>query len=369
MKALARCACFIILIGFLNGSAKGDGKFYYAETIPASIPYQRAFLIFNEGSETLVLQSKYEISHSAAVDSLGWIVPVPAVPDVASADAITATMFFFFASVRTQPEVTRISRILSPIAAIFFFGCIAFLLVLLVEYPFLKKIGLSKAVWRRRLGNGLIVSSLAFVLMTLTSPHLGTSRGVEIVKAEKAGIYDVKVIRSLNADAILGWLKENGFSFNDSDVQVFRQYIDKGWCFVVAKVEPELGSEEHKIVSNVMVAPLILKFKTNTAVYPLAITSTIGADTEVLLYTLSDKKLSCNERLTLRRARKTKPLGLIQNLQHGMEPEARALLTDVPKSMILCKFKKRLKPEEMKQDIEFEFAPDNEPYIEKKIVW
>ena len=369
MRALARCVCFIVLIGVLKENARGDGKFYYAEGIPAGIPYQRAFLIFNEGSEKLVLQSKYEISHSAAVDSLGWVVPVPAVPEVASADAETATRFFFVASLRSKPEVTRISRILPPIAAIFFFGCIAFLLVLLAEYPFLNKIGLSKAAWRRRLSYGLIITSIVFVLLAMTPYHLGHSFNVEIVKAEKAGIYDVKVIRSENADAILGWLKENGFGFNDSDVQVFKDYVDKGWCFVVAKVEQELGIEEHKIVSEGLVAPLILKFKTNTAVYPLAITSTIGADTEVLLYTLSDKKLSCNERLTLRRARKTEPLSLIQRLQYGMEPEAYALLTDVPKSMILCKFKKRLKPEDMKQDIEFEFATDDEPYAEKIIVW
>jgi hypothetical protein len=104
-------------------------------------------------------------------------------------------------------------------------------------------------------------------------------------------------------------------------------------------------------------------------VYPLALTSTIGADTEVLLYTLSRKKLSCGERLILRYARSTKLASLIHNLLDGAQRETSALFTDIPKSMFLCKFKKKLKPEEMKWDIEFEFAPDNDPYAETKIVW
>lgn len=137
----------------------------------------------------------------------------------------------------------------------------------------------------------------------------------------------------------------------------------------MAKVKPYTKTEERKIVAEGMVAPLILKFETDTAVYPLAITSTIGADTEVLLYTLSERKLSCGERLTLRCAKSTKPAGLISNFLEGTKSETNALFADIPQSMILCKFKKKLKPEEMKQDIEFESAPDNDPYVETKIVW
>ncbi len=57
------------------------------------------------------------------------------------------------------------------------------------------------------------------------------------------------------------------------------------------------------------------------------------------------------------------------DLVYRAEPEAKELFTDIPEYMYLCKFKKKLKPEEMKKDLEFEFAPDNEPYKEKKIVW
>jgi len=371
VKTIARYTILIFIIGSFGERTLGDGKFF-VEKIPPDIPYQRAIILFHENSEILVLQSKYELSQTTDVNSLGWIVPVPTTPEVASLEAYLAGSFFFNASIRTQPEAFRISIIFFSIAVLFFLGGFAYLLICAVEYPFLSKIRRSKTTWGRQARIGVIVTLVAFFLTILmgTQPlgiSLGGSNDIEVIKAVEAGIYDVKVIRSDNVDAILSWLKENGFGFNDNDAQVFKDYVDKEWCFVVAKVEPE--TEEHKIVSNGMVAPLILKFETDTAVYPLALTSTIGADTEILLYTLSDKKLSCNERLTLRRARKTEPLSLIQRLQYGMEPEAYALLTDVPKSMILCKFKKRLKPEDMKQDIEFEFATDDEPYAEKIIVW
>jgi len=158
------------------------------------------------------------------------------------------------------------------------------------------------------------------------------------------------------------------FGFDDGDVQVFENYVNRQWCFVVAKVQPEPGTQERQIVAGKMVAPLILRFKTDKAVSPLALTSTIGAETEVLLYTLSEKKLTCGERLTLRRATKIGQWNF-SDLVGKAGTEAAALFADVPKSATLCKFKKRLKPEEMKEDIVFDLAPDNESYRETRIVW
>jgi hypothetical protein len=207
--------------------------------------------------------------------------------------------------------------------------------------------------------------------MHTTMPQTSFGFDVEVVKAGRAGIYDVKVIRSQSAEAILDWLRENGFSFIETDKKVFEQYIERQWCFVVARVAPEPQTEEQKIVADGMAAPLIMKFETDKAVYPLALTSTVGTETEILLYTFSENKLSCNERLTLRYARTKQSTYLIHDLLSMAEPKAKAkeLSADIPEHMFFCKFRKKLKPEEMNKDIEFEFAPDNEPYREKKTVW
>jgi len=367
MKVIPRSVLLLLAVGSVCGRADADGKFY-GEKIPPDIPYQRGFILFHEGSQTLVLQSKYESSQGTDANSLGWVVPVPSIPEIASADADAAFWFFYHVSRSTQPKLVRISGYVGIVAAIFLVGSVAFVLVVLLEYPFLHEIGLLKSTWRKRLKNGLIVVAIAFLLASMAMPHLGISSGAEVVKAEKAGIYDVKVVRSQSAEGILGWLKESGFGFNDQDAQAFEDYVNRNWCFVVAKVAPEPGTQERKIVAGKMVAPLILRFKTDRAIYPLALTSTIGAETEVLLYTLSESKLTCGERLALRHATKIKQWDF-SDLVRDDQTQAASLFTDVPKSATLCKFKKRLRPDEMKEDIVFEFAPDNSPYQETKIVW
>ncbi len=370
MKTIARCTILIFIVGCFGGRALGDGKFY-VDKVPPGIPYQRAFILFHEGSETLVLQSKYVFSQSGAVDSLGWIVPVPSVPEIASADADDAWISFHKASVHTQPKLRRISGFVFLIIVILFFCSAGFLLVLLLDNLIFNNIILSKDAWRRWFGISLVMTFISFFLMTSTMFHfrLSASVEVEIVKAQKAAIYDIKVIRSQSAEAILDWLKENGFGFNDKDTQIFKDYIDRDWCFVVAKVEPAPETEEHKIVVEGMVAPLILKFQTGKAVYPLALTSIVGTETEILLYTFSKSKLSCGERLTLRYASEKKSTGFMVDLLSRAEPESIDLSTGIPKDMYLCKFRKKLTPKEIKTDLEFEITKDNKPYKEKKIVW
>jgi hypothetical protein len=351
----------------MGGRACADGKFY-GEKIPPDIPYQRAFMLFHEESETLVLQSKYEFSQTTDTSSIGWVVPVPSVPEIASVDADAAFFFFVKTFVVTRPKMFRISGYVIPIAILLFWGSVAFVLFVLIQYPFLNKIGLSKSAWWNRLRNGLITTAIAFLLLGISTPHLGIVRDVDVIKAEKAGVYDVKVIRGRSADGIMGWLEENGFGSDGGDIQVFEDYVNRNWCFVAARVEPEPGTEEHKIVTGKMVAPLILRFKTDQAIYPLVLTSTIGAETEVLLYTLSERKLTCGERLPLRCATKTMQWKFSE-LVGREETEAASLFSNVPDPAVLCKFKKRLKPEEMKEDIVFDFASDNESYRETKVVW
>lgn len=371
MKAILRFTLLFFIIGCFCGKVFGDGKFYITERVPADIPYQRAFIFFRENSEILILQSKYELSQSAAVDSLGWVVPVPSVPDIASVDADIAEKFFHFTSWSAQPKFHHVSVWFLLIFFLTFLGSIAFLLVYIVKYLFFKKWGRSDTRWNHRFYTTLIIACISFILVTLCTPPLAfrMATDIEVVKDKQVGIYDVKVIRSENAESILEWLKENGFMFNENDIQLFADYISRKWCFVVAKVQPEQATEEIKITYSGMVAPLILKFATEKAIYPLALTSTIGKETEILLYTFNDYKLDCNKRLELRFADKGHPDNLIPILLMNAEQETIDFFGDLPQSMILCKFKSKLTPEQMKTDIVFEFATDNKPYRETKVIW
>ncbi|MBN2130357.1 MAG: DUF2330 domain-containing protein [Sedimentisphaerales bacterium] len=351
----------------------GDGKFFVAEKVPTGVPYQRAFLFFHEGSEALVLQSKYELPRSAGVDSLGWVVPVPAVPELASMDAATAKYFFRRLSFRTQPRPHHIRTCFGTAAVVIFLAALAFLLVCLIEYPFLSRMKLSRAAWHRRARAGaLIVIFTFFFAVTTMMPHLGraSAGGVEVLKAEQVGVYGVKVIRGDTAEAILRWLTDNGFAFGTDDKDVFQNYVDHDWCFVTAKVQTDPNTPKERIVAEGLAAPLILQFDTESPVYPLALTSVAGTKTEVLLYTLSDTKLTCGERLPLRHARTMDSKEVLRLPLLTADVEKWPLLDNVPdESMMLCKFKGRLTPERMKQDLIFEAAADSTPYRETKVVW
>jgi hypothetical protein len=362
-----------MVIAFPAVTARGDGKFFVREKIPAGIPYQRAILLFDKGQETLILQSKYDLPESATVDSLGWIVPVPAGPEIAGGDADVAKDCFWMASWQTQPHLFRVSHLLSLVCFAFFLGGCALLVVCLIRYPFARRAEATKLLWSRQTRNAVIVTVIAFVLAAISMPSLSLARGsagVEVIKTEHAGIYDVRVIRGENAEAIMEWLRENGFGVSDQDREAFDDYTLRGWCFVAAKVDPSTETKQNNISAEGMVAPLILKFAIERPVYPLTLTATAGTQTEILLYTLSDMKLTCGERLTLRHARQTGAHPILRSLVAQAELEEWPLLRDLPdKPMMLCKFKGRLTPEQMKQDLEFAPASDNEPYREQLIVW
>ncbi|NIV70051.1 MAG: DUF2330 domain-containing protein [Phycisphaerae bacterium] len=356
LHTLRRLFCFIGLGLLLNSSvAQGDGKFFHLEKVPVDVPYQRALLMFEGGEETLVLQSKYKTVGTEDVNSIAWVVPVPAVPELASMNAQDARIIFFLLGLRSRPHFIPIVQIASTVSILVLTGL---LIAKVLNWIFAKLIkGEEKPVSALRISIGLIVGII--LLAGILMPSLGRP-SVDILKAETVGIYDVKVIRGDDASTVTQWLRGNGFGFGKADTKIFDQYVKKGWCFVTAKVDKEVISSSEGAVSEGLVAPLIMRFDSNEAIYPMALTGTTGFDTEVLLYILSDHKMECGERLKLAFFGETSsPFGDKYSPEFFRDAKT--------KSWQMCKFKGILKPEKMKEDIVFKQAKDNEPF--KEIRW
>ena len=81
-----------------------NGKFFLGlEHVTPGVPYQRALLIFDEGKETLVLQSTFSLEDfSIGGFNLGWVVPVPSIPDLDSLTSEQASELFFALNLRSS---------------------------------------------------------------------------------------------------------------------------------------------------------------------------------------------------------------------------------------------------------------------------
>ena len=90
-----------------------DGKMYWKlETVNPEIPCQRALILHKDNTETLFLQSKYSIPETdEELTDLGWVVPLPSVPELASMDAYDASDKFLSLNFYSRPDYTRIRNI------------------------------------------------------------------------------------------------------------------------------------------------------------------------------------------------------------------------------------------------------------------
>ncbi|MEW6356211.1 MAG: DUF2330 domain-containing protein [Planctomycetota bacterium] len=348
-----------------GGIVFADGKFYrHYERIPPNVPYQRALLLFDGQTETLLLQSKYEVEDSKTASALGWVVPLPAVPGLATMSVETVNDLFHSLNLHSQPEVTLIRRIVSDVIL-----CISLLLLLvaLLLCALSRRFRILEAAAPRPGFLGCVLLLLLVVIFLFPTTLGGVRQYVEVLVAEQVGIYDVKVVKSDRADALIVWLNENKFKFDDSDREAFGKYIGRGWCFVVAKVNPSSKTQAHKIAMQGLAAPLIMRFPTEKAVYPLALTGTGGQPTEILLYTATRQKMTTDGRLELWFAGQSRGSWL-ESYAGDVEPKG-FIAPSKEALSCLCKFKGTLTPDQMRDDLYLANAPDNVPYQKHITRW
>ncbi len=349
-----------------------DGKVYIPDKIPLEIPYQRALVVFDGGTETLLLQSKYRVRSSSPATFLGWVVPVPAVPVVASMETGEAEWLFMRMGRQTRLEVVKLwhDGHISSIGGIVF---------LAAGFLFLIFSGMGEILpsthWVKRrqdafFQNGIICLAVGVVFWaSMSFFHLGQGRAakelVDILETQKAGIYDVQVVKGKDPKDLIQWLNSHQFHFEKSDGNVFGQYIKQGWCFVVATVRSSKEDKAQQIEPEALVDPLVLRFPIKQAVYPLALTATMDHETQIDLYVLSEKKVQCDAKLKLFFA------GDVDgSIVDGIQTRPEILFSKKEKNLsCLTVFKGKLTPEQMRQDAHLPFALDNEPYRETKIEW
>src|SRR5262249_33972095 len=88
---------------------------------------------------------------------------------------------------------------------------------------------------------------------------------VEVVTEKLVAGFHAVVLQADSADALVGWLNENGYEFSPAAEAWARPYVDAGWMITALKVAKD---EEAKGDKNVAAAALRISFETDRPLFP-----------------------------------------------------------------------------------------------------
>jgi len=253
-----------------------DGAFFaplVTKKIPG-IPVQRAFILWKDNTERLIVQS----SLKGEGDRFAWILPLPSVPT--SIETVTPG-FLDTLALNTGPDIVHekgnfslfwtIMSLFMGLAALgglalrgFSFG--GFLLLMLVGIIFA---GIATPNF---LGAGL-------------SPVPGPKvAGAWVEKSFDAGGYTIDVVNADSAGALDEWLTRDGFTApGDAGQSIVEGLIREGWRFAAIRfTRPGDGFTRPD--------PLAITFPASTPVYPMRLTALAGTPVYVELFVAGDRE-------------------------------------------------------------------------------
>ncbi|MGA2747357.1 MAG: DUF2330 domain-containing protein [Verrucomicrobiota bacterium] len=235
------------LLGVCHAHADGCFVFHWNKQKDINEPTQKAIILHDKGREDMVLQVKYE----GPAEEFGWLIPVPGLPEVRK-----GSMDCFY-------ELSRLTQ---------------------------RSFG--------RMGSASAGMSRG----------MGEDAGVNVIKVETVGAYEVAVLSATNAVSLGEWLEAHHFAFPKEKQDVLDGYIKKQWYFVAAKIDPtqegfvmqrSLPKKEpdrptispsiRKQLANGELHPLVISFPSERCVFPLAISAVNGKSSEISLYVLSSE--------------------------------------------------------------------------------
>lgn len=264
---MQRIFSFLLLL-FLPLAALADGRVIPTVAYPAkiTIPDQRALICFSNGTERLVIETRFTGSGT----NFAWVVPLPSQPVIEEATTgLFPTLQYLF-----QPEIIHIVPrywlgILVTVGLIYLFR-------LLVKYS--------------SIGFTIFIVFLLMFFAALLLPALSAAKrkGMESTSSEQnvsildrklVGVFETTTITSHDAKALQAWLSENGFAMPTNAEPVIASYVKDGWVFVATKVRRDKPDNETSTPH-----PLSFTFKTDKPVYPMRLTGVDNGPLSVELY-------------------------------------------------------------------------------------
>jgi hypothetical protein len=310
LAATAQAVLFLTTALCFPPRLHADGGFIGNYLRDVYEPSQRGLLQFDpaRGIEDLILQGEYE----GDTDNFGWIVPVPTLPTLATADA----------------------RVFSECAE------------------------LTKIVVRER-GDGFGCISGHDSRRGATAP--GSS--VDVYDSRRVGIYRTLILGAHDASALSDSLTAWGFLHEGNREQVvptLQFYVAKAWFFVALRTDSASVSDQPAgAIRRGALQPIRLTFASTAPVYPMRISALSARNTsQVLLYVCAPHRM-------------TFPGANVEYANALSEGELRSLRQDFPRlgavipgPCFLTKLRAHFTAQEMTADLVLERAPDDEEFRE-----
>jgi hypothetical protein len=279
-------ALVLVALGpVLAPPAAADGKVFADVAAIPQIPDQQAVILFDGGEQTLAIETAFEPSGGAR---FAWVVPVPG-PGEPEIWAGTSGLFPTVRHVFRPAVMPREWGVTALVAWLALFGVLAALPVGSRRFT-----GVRAGVVTLIVGMLLAGILLPALGRAGSSPSVGDALAqVEVLSSQRVGRYDVRVIKGRDADsspAVVAWLREQGFSLPAGVEPVMSGYVARGWVFVASKLADDGGGGGSP--GRRTPEPLVVRFKTDRAVYPLALTGVGNGDLRVDLYVFGPGRAS-----------------------------------------------------------------------------
>jgi hypothetical protein len=242
----------VAFLGLLAPSSSlADGGFVGPYGAPIWEPAQKGLILWDQeaGREDLILQVDFE----GETKDFGWIVPVPSLPELASADA----GIFRDLSDLTRPIYRNRGRA---------WGCMD------AEYGVKRPGGVEQD-------------------------------DIVIYDEQVVGIYQTLTLGAENAGPLLDSLQTWGYlheTNHETVEQTLQFYIDKSWYFVAMKMDSSSAMEmDHNGYWYGGIEPIRFSFDAAEPVYPLRISAISARNpSEILLYVCAPQRMNFPEATT-----------------------------------------------------------------------
>ncbi|MCC7145045.1 MAG: DUF2330 domain-containing protein [Phycisphaeraceae bacterium] len=265
-----------LLLGLLMPatSCLADGKVFATEAIQTSIPRQQALLCYRNGVETLAIQTEFVGKGS----EFAWVVPLPTPPEVTP----TTTGLFPTIDALLVRELRTSPPYASVVAALV--ACVVLMNVHAVNV---------------RIAAGLVIIVILLAISVFT-PSLGraggpVAAGATLLDRKPIGSYDVATLTGSDSKQVVQWLAGHGFKVPPEVIPGLDHYIQKGWCFVAARLRTDAVSDQPMTPH-----PLVFRFKASEAIYPMYLTTLANSQPLRLdLYVLGDRQAEAKDLRTV----------------------------------------------------------------------